>query len=772
MLASGTLLQNRYRIVQPLGSGGQGAVYLAQHLGLNTYVAVKEGFSNDPTTNAQFQTEANLLARLSHPNLPRVTDFFIEPNGARFLVMEYVQGENLEKIVESRGTPIPESEALTWFRQIFDAVRYLHKSQVIHRDIKPQNMIITPQHRAVLVDFGIAKVMASGVTGQSIRFGTPGYAPPEQYSGGTDERSDIYSLGATLYFALTGQTPIEAPMRASGLKLRTPRQVNVAISANVEDAIVTAMSLDAAQRFTSVNSMEQRMSTPQSTLPPFGSRSSASSNRRLVVGSGIAIALLLALCGVGANQFFAGGASVAPTTIPSSPPTVPLGSPTISPTSVPIAALPTLPTTIPTRQSPTGLATTNSLPTATGLSNATPLPTFCNRGGLAGQIFNDLNGSGIRESNEAGLSGVVVNLSTQANSIISVTATDTFGNYRFADIPLGSYNVAVNVQPGWFATTSATIPGLIDDCGILPGFNFGFGQAPPSVSQNTPPAQPTGIVTISTSVAELAYAALLAPEEGLEIFLMPDSKTTPKQLTSRRGEDTDPNISPDGELIVFESDQAGDRHIFTVRADGTGLKQISFGPGQDRQPVFSPDGRRVVFTSNREGERYRLYSTSLDGGDTRFLGGTNDCNFFPSFSPDGTRLVFTSEVCGSAESNIFVMNADGSNIQQISTGGNEDGSPCMMTDSRIVFHSKRSGKLAIYRINQDGSGLEQLSFNPEGLDDLDPACSAMNTIAFARVVSEKGSLTPKIHFLDLETNEITRLQGSDNLGELYPSFKR
>ncbi|OQY91981.1 MAG: hypothetical protein B6D41_08680 [Chloroflexi bacterium UTCFX4] len=256
MLTSGTLLQNRYRIIQPLGSGGQGAVYLAQHLGLNTYVAIKESFSNDPHSNAQFQTEANLLAHLSHPNLPRVTDFFIEPNGARYLVMEYVQGENLEALVQQRGAPISENEALNWFRQIFDAVKYLHTNHVIHRDIKPQNIIITPQHRAVLVDFGIAKVMASGaLTGASMRFGSPGYASPEQYSGGTNERSDIYSLGATLYFALTGQTPPEAPMRAAGTKVIPPRQLNAGISQNVERAVLKAMEMNSGQRFGSIQEL-------------------------------------------------------------------------------------------------------------------------------------------------------------------------------------------------------------------------------------------------------------------------------------------------------------------------------------------------------------------------------------------------------------------------------------------------------------------------------------------------------------------------------------
>lgn len=332
MLIQGSLLQNRDRIVQPLGSGGQGAVYLAQHLGLNTYVAIKEIFSNDPHSNARFQTEANLLAHLSHPNLPRVTDFFIEPNGARYLVMEYVQGENLEMIVQRRGAPVPESEALNWFRQIFDAVKYLHANRVIHRDIKPHNIIITPQHRAVLVDFGIAKVMASGaLTGASMRFGSPGFASPEQYSGGTDERSDIYSLGATLYFALTGQTPPEAPLRASGVKVIPPRELNAGISPNVERVVLKAMSLDAAMRYAKVSDIEQ---------VEFGKEASVLSSRTRVIKSSsmwffgvVGIAILILIGWVGCTGILA--SSITGTVSPTITATfqVAMYAPTLTPTS-------------------------------------------------------------------------------------------------------------------------------------------------------------------------------------------------------------------------------------------------------------------------------------------------------------------------------------------------------------------------------------------------------------------------------------------------------
>lgn len=246
-----------YEIVRPLGGGGQGSLYLARHRTLRNYVALKQDDSSDAT---QFLYEAQLLANLSHPNLPRVTNFFIDGNGKRCLVMDYIQGDNLDKIVPQNGT-LAEATALAWIRPIFEAVKYLHLNRIVHRDIKPANIIITPQGNAMLVDFGIAKTMATGqLTRTGARgMGTAGYAPPEQYSGGTTEQSDVYALGATLYYMLTGQVPPESTHRAAGTGLIPPRQINPNISPRVEQAILTAMNLAVNQRFASAALMEQAL---------------------------------------------------------------------------------------------------------------------------------------------------------------------------------------------------------------------------------------------------------------------------------------------------------------------------------------------------------------------------------------------------------------------------------------------------------------------------------------------------------------------------------
>jgi len=256
MLAAGTILNSRYQIIQPIGAGGMGAVYLANDLRLNQSVALKENNSGDPR---QFQREASLLANLRHPHLPRVLDYFIEPN-AQYLVMDFIAGEDLQTRID-RGGASSEAQVLGWFKQILDAVAYLHRCGVIHRDIKPQNIIITPQGHAVLVDFGIAKIYQPGQrTASSIRMGTPGYAPPEQYHHGTDQRSDIYSLGATLYALLAGGPPPDALALEKGTATLMPLQrLNPGISAKTEQAVMRAMALSPQQRYQSVDEMRNAL---------------------------------------------------------------------------------------------------------------------------------------------------------------------------------------------------------------------------------------------------------------------------------------------------------------------------------------------------------------------------------------------------------------------------------------------------------------------------------------------------------------------------------
>ena len=271
-LTAGQILQSRYRILRPLGQGGMGAVYLAEHTQLaGRRFAIKENVP-DPNAGAQalaerrqqFNMEAQVLASLDHPHLPKVSDFFTE-GGNEYLVMDYVEGQSLEVALEQhlrqQGKPLPEKPVLIWADQVLDALEYLHGQRphpIIHRDIKPANIVLTPQGKAKLVDFGLVKLYDPGKPGTATviqGMGTPEYTPLEQYGGGvqhTDARSDIYALGATLYHLLTGVAPpLVRDRLLDPTKLAPPRRLNPALSAGTEAALLKGLEIHPDQRFQS-----------------------------------------------------------------------------------------------------------------------------------------------------------------------------------------------------------------------------------------------------------------------------------------------------------------------------------------------------------------------------------------------------------------------------------------------------------------------------------------------------------------------------------------
>jgi len=233
-LVSGQVIHGRYRVIARVsGQGGMSTVYDVMDNTLNVRGALKEmvpypGMDEDTLSGLreQFQQEAQLLAGLRHPNLPRVSDHF-EEDGNAYLVMEYIYGRRLDEIIGQEGE-LTEEEVLHWARQLIEALAHCHERGVIHRDVKPQNVMITWHGQAILVDFGLAKLVDPNDphTRTVMRgLGTPEYAPPEQYDtrkGGTDPRTDIYSLGATLYHALAGTPPPTATERVVDPEILVP----------------------------------------------------------------------------------------------------------------------------------------------------------------------------------------------------------------------------------------------------------------------------------------------------------------------------------------------------------------------------------------------------------------------------------------------------------------------------------------------------------------------------------------------------------------------
>jgi len=319
LLEPETMLKDRYKIAGPIGQGGMGAVYQAEDTLLPGRIcAVKEispDLDMEPELLAQlqdqFRQEASVLARLDHPNLPKVSDYFTH-EGREYLVMDFVPGHDLRELIDKAQKEnrfIEESQVLDWADQLCSALAFLHEQTppILHRDIKPSNIKLTPTGLIKLVDFGLVKLLTSDeartvtvVHGQ----GTAAYTPLEQYGGDdahTDTRSDVYALGATLYHLLTGRSPLTARerfLRPDALVF--PRAINSAISPGVEYAILNALSLHPNKRpanMVAFQTMLRQASGPVQIAPLLVFfrewRRAVQTNLPLIAAAGILVLLAL-----------------------------------------------------------------------------------------------------------------------------------------------------------------------------------------------------------------------------------------------------------------------------------------------------------------------------------------------------------------------------------------------------------------------------------------------------------------------------------------------
>jgi serine/threonine protein kinase len=277
-----------YSIGKVLGRGGCGITYHGADVRLQREVAIKEFFAPGyrrsgntvvETSSADhmlarenFLAEARVLARFNHPGIVDVMTVF-EENNTAYMVMEFLEGQNLEQRVVKQGV-LPEQTALKLVAQIVEALTVVHRAHFIHRDLKPSNAILCDDGRVVLIDFGLTKKVEAARNYQTRQFtaappsGTEGYAPPEQYLKDVipSAASDIYALGATLYFLLTGNVPIASPERAMGATLPPPNAVNPQIEKRVSDAIMQAMQLESGARPRSAEEFLQILRV--NTVPP------------------------------------------------------------------------------------------------------------------------------------------------------------------------------------------------------------------------------------------------------------------------------------------------------------------------------------------------------------------------------------------------------------------------------------------------------------------------------------------------------------------------
>lgn len=657
MINQNELIQNRYQLIRLLGSGGFGAVYLAADQRLGRTVAIKEidvarlGPDERAAAEQLFEQEARMLASLDHPGLTRIWDFFQHDRRA-FLVMEYVPGLTLRDTLQRRGAPLDEPFVLECALQLCAVLSYLHarRPQVIFRDLKPANVMVAeeqgtgdwgagvmvpdpqspiPSPRFVLIDFGIARLFKPDQTGDTLIIGTPGYAPPEQYGQGqTDERSDIYSLGATLYNLLSGHVPntVPPPPLAS---------VNPAVSPELARIVARATEVDPADRYQRVEDLRQDLlaaaraqpsmahqQLPASTaarvarqppaiaaqrtptplpLPPARARPSRRSSSAVLMVLALAVIGILGMGGVLLSAFRQQSAG----------PTRPAATPAPQPTVAPAAQdwlLPGAPGGIAFGQSPDQAgynifvaALDGSAPRQLTNDSASISPAWSpdrtrlaiTRGpnGSRGIFVASIDSMNFEQVSPSGQEARYPAWSPDGQRIAFAMRADANQPWQLAIVQLSNREVTTTGQ--------------------------------------------SGVAWISWSRhGTLAYSALASGASQQDIFAL-DAGGAPRNLTNSPDTEEDfPAWSPNGDRLAFVASPAGNasnlsrRQIFAMNADGSNRTQLTSGPGPHTNPVWSPDGAWLAYLAQENSPDWQVWAMRADGAEPRQISSSPGRKFY------------------------------------------------------------------------------------------------------------------------------------------------
>ena len=655
-LDKGTLIHNRYRIVDILGQGGMGSVYRAIDENLGVAVALKENLFTTDEYARQFRLEAVILANLRHPNLPRVSDHFVLGDLGQYLVMDFIEGEDLRYRMERLGM-LEEEDAVHIGAAMCDALAYLHtrKPPILHRDIKPGNVKISPDGHIYLVDFGLAKVYqsASQATTTGARAMTPGYSPPEQYgTARTDPRTDIYSLGATLYAALTGVIPEDGLARAMDNAQLTPlRKRNSKVSRKLAASIEKAMAVDPSDRFQtaeefkagllSSKSMTQQAPGSYKVIPPPPDAVAASSHTHEVT----VVDEALPVDGKKDRKALVGP-------VPAAGSNAHEDQPFVSPLK---------------RQKERERKRRMALW----------------RFALFAGILLLILGSVVFF-----VPGVLPADVRAMVPFIGATATPTF-----TLTPVPTQTLPATFTATLEPTSTPTIkPTNTPTPTFTPTSLPGETITPSAVSEETTEVFAGG------GAGQIAFASdrTGAPQ----IFLVDLKGESAFQVTNMQGGACQPAWSPDGLRIAFISPCKGNEDIYTntslyiINADGTGLATLDASPGGNFDPAWSPDGKTIAFTSARTGQM-EIFMLPVDDPTsiTQITSGAAKVESrMPTWSPDGSKLVYVVKRVGVYQ--IWMMNADGTDAAQIIRSGQayNDYSPVWSPRNDLIIFNQRCAK--------------------------------------------------------------------------------
>lgn len=591
-LERGALLNKRYRIVEILGQGGMGSVYRAIDENLGVEMAVKENLFTTDEYARQFRREATILASLRHPNMPRVTDHFEIDGQGQYLVMDYIEGEDLRQRMDRVGI-LPEEEVIVIGVAMCEALNYLHtrKPQVVHRDIKPGNVKITPEGRVYLVDFGLAKLVhGSQATTTGARAMTPGYSPPEQYgTARTDHRSDIYSLGATLYAALCGAIPEDGLARAMEQATLTPvRKHNPKVTRRLAAAIEKALEVQPDNRFQNTEDLKDAL---------LAATTASKRNADLLVAPPPVVNLDDDTEGLHVPPFTTNGAeSAAP-------------DPAIMhPVSTPLEKLLDEHTANKKRTRP-------------------------RRGGCL-LVFMVM---------------LMALISAAAWAYFQFPdVVQTLNNQVIAWLPSNG-TLPVLAPP-----TATPLPPTPTET-AQPTATFTPTETPTVTPTETPeptatftPTETASPTPAPTPLGGSGTLAFVSNRTGIpQIWLLDIATRKQHQLTNMPDGACQPDWSPNGLQLVFISPCKERAEIYqgavihVINVDGSNLRGLISSLAGDYDPAWSPDGQKIAFTSLREGNP-KIFIYDIAAQQTTLVAGNGSKNIQPSWSPDGKKLIFVS----------------------------------------------------------------------------------------------------------------------------------
>ncbi|HCB01244.1 MAG TPA: hypothetical protein DEP19_02580 [Anaerolineae bacterium] len=624
-LEKDTLIHNRYRIVEILGQGGMGSVYRAVDENLGVSMALKENLFTTDEYARQFRLEAVILANLRHPNLPRVSDHFVLGDQGQYLVMDFIEGEDLRYRMERLGM-LTEDDAVHIGAAMCDALAYLHtrKPPILHRDIKPGNVKITPDGHIYLVDFGLAKVYqsASQATTTGARAMTPGYSPPEQYgTARTDPRTDIYSLGATLYAALSGVIPEDGLARAMDNAQLTPlRKRNSKVSRKLAAAIEKAMAVDPIDRFQSAEEFKKALLASKSKTQQIpGSYTVAPPPPEAIAMRDLHETIVDAENGM------------KPARTPKGPvhpqPSGHEEQPFISPLK---------------RQKE------RERKQRANLIRFILLLIIL---AVAGVLYF---APGILPADVRAMIPFIAAPTNTSTPTIEPTPLPTFTNTPEST----ATTEPTNTPPPTFtsAPTNTLIPGIVE----TPLFTS-------TPSSNIP------ATFVGGGAGQIAFASTRSGNPQIYIADLNGENAT--QITDVSNGACQPAWSPDGQRLVFVSpcianqDIYNNASLYLINADGSGLTPLDSSPGGNFDPVWSPDGSMIAFTSLRTGQM-EIFTLRVDDPTSikQITSGAQRVESrMPSWSPDGSKFVYVVKRVGVYQ--IWIMNADGTEQTQIIRSG-------------------------------------------------------------------------------------------------------